>query len=132
MARARKNQIERRLTDVELELMGMLWRLGEGTVADVQAALPSHRALAYTSVSTMLRILQSKGFVTTRKQGRGHVYVPAVDKAAYEAHAVRDVVDRVFDGMPVALVRQLLENVSLDETEIRELRKLLSRPKERK
>jgi predicted transcriptional regulator len=127
MARDKKTAIEKRLTDVELELMGLLWRMGEGTVAAVQAALPPSRPLAYTSVSTMLRILEGKGVVTTRKQGRGHVYVPVIQKSEYEAHAVRDVVDRVFEGMPLALVRQLLENVQLSDADMSELRSLIAR-----
>lgn len=127
MARGRKSIIEKRLTDVELELMGLLWRLGEGTVADVQAALPASRPLAYTSVSTILRILESKGVLASRKQGRGHVYVPLIQKSDYEAHAVKDVVDRVFEGMPVALVRQLLENVPLSDEDVSELRSLIAR-----
>jgi predicted transcriptional regulator len=127
MARSKKTTIEKRLTDVELELMGLLWRLGEGTVSDVQAALPTSRPLAYTSVSTMLRILESKGVVATRKQGRGHVYVPVIQKSEYEAHAVKDVVDRVFEGMPLALVRQLLENVPLSDEDVSELRSLIAR-----
>lgn len=127
MARSKKTAVEKRLTDVELELMGLLWRLGEGTVSDVQAALPASRPLAYTSVSTMLRILESKGVVTTRKQGRGHVYVPAIQKSEYEARAVKDVVDRVFEGMPLALVRQLLENVPLSDEDVSELRTLIAR-----
>lgn len=127
MARGKKAVLERRLTDVELELMGLLWRLGEGTVTDVQAALPPSRPLAYTSVSTMLRILESKGVVRARKQGRGHVYVPAIQKSEYEVHAVKDVVDRVFEGMPVALVRQLLENVQLSDEDVSELRSLITR-----
>lgn len=127
MARGKKAVIEKRLTDVELELMGLLWKLGEGTVTDVQAALPPSRPLAYTSVSTMLRILESKGVVRTRKQGRGHVYVPAIRKSEYEAHAAKDVVDRVFEGMPLALIRQLLENVQLSDEEVSELRSLIAR-----
>ncbi len=127
MARSRKPVVEKRLTDVELELMGLLWRLGEGTVADVQAALPPSRPLAYTSVSTMLRILESKGVVMSRKQGRGHVYVPIIRKSDYEAHAVKDVVDRVFEGAPLALVRQLLEHVPLSDEDVSELRSLIAR-----
>ncbi len=122
----------KRLTDVELELMTIVWRLGEASVADVIAQLPPGRELAYTSVSTMLRILESKGVVGTRKEGRGHIYLPLLDKAEYEASAVRDVVDRVFQGVPVAMVRQLLDNVKLSDAELREVRKLLSRPKGRK
>lgn len=123
---------EKRLTDVELELMTILWRLGEASVADVMSGMPAGRDLAYTSVSTILRILEGKGVVATRKEGRGHIYVPLLSKPAYEARAVKDVVNRVFQGVPVALVRQLLDNVELSESDVREVRKLLSRPRERK
>ena len=121
----------RRLTDVELELMTILWRVGEATVADVIAGLPAGRDLAYTSVSTVLRILEGKGVVAARKEGRGHVYAPLLGKTEYEAHAVRDVVDRVFAGVPVAMVRQLLDSIELSEDDLREVRKLLARTKER-
>ncbi len=112
--------------------MTILWRLGEGTVADVIAALPPSRNLAYTSVSTMLRILESKEVLTTRKEGRGHVYVPRFEKAVYEARTVKDVVDRVFAGAPLALIRQLIDNVELTDDEVREIKKLLNGIKERK
>jgi predicted transcriptional regulator len=122
----------RRLTDVELELMTILWRVGEATVADVLTELPPGRDLAYTSVSTVLRILEGKSVVTARKEGRGHVYVPVLGKSEYEAHAVRDVVNRVFAGVPVAMVRQLLDSIELSEDDLGEVRKLLARAKERK
>ena len=132
MGRKRADGDAKRLTDVELELMTILWRLGEANVAEVIAQLPAGRDLAYTSVSTILRILESKGVVTTRKEGRGHIYVPLLAKSEYEARAVRDVVDRVFQGVPVAMVRQLLDNVALSSDDLREVRKLLTRTKGRK
>jgi len=132
MGRKRADGDAKRLTDVELELMTILWRLGEANVAEVIAQLPAGRDLAYTSVSTILRILESKGVVTTRKEGRGHIYVPLLAKSEYEARAVRDVVDRVFQGVPVAMVRQLLDNVALSSDDLREVRKLLTRAKGRK
>lgn len=117
---------EKLLTEVELELMTILWELGEGAVADVLARLSKGRELAYTSVSTVLRILEQKGVVTARKEGRGHVYVPAMRKDDYEARTVRHVVERVFNGTPVALVRQLLNSVEVDEAELAELKKLIA------
>jgi predicted transcriptional regulator len=132
MVRKRTGGDAKRLTDVELELMTILWRLGEANVADVIQQLPAGRDLAYTSVSTILRILESKGVVATRKEGRGHIYVPLLLKSDYEARAVRDVVDRVFQGVPVAMVRQLLDNVALSSDDLREVRKLLTRAKGRK
>jgi predicted transcriptional regulator len=117
---------DRLLTEVELELMTILWRLGDGgTVNDVLEALPAERPLAYTSVSTILRILERKGIVKARKQGRGHVYVPRMTKAAYEARSLRHLLSRVFDGAPTALVRCLVESEQLSPEELRTIRGLL-------
>ena len=113
------------LTDVELELITPLWQLGEGTVHDVLERLPSARRLAYTSVSTVLRILVGKGVLAIRKEGRGHVYVPRISKAAYEAASLRHMVHRVFDGAPDALVRRLLETEELDEQKLAAIRAVL-------
>ena len=120
-----KPPTQKLLTDVELELMTALWQLGEGTVHDVLATLPSARTLAYTSVSTVLRILVGKGVLVVRKEGRGHVYVPRISKAAYEATSLRHIVQRVFDGAPDALVRRLLEIEELTEEKLAAIRALL-------
>ena len=118
------------LTEVELELMSILWRLGEGSVNDVIAGLPKDRDLAYTSVSTILRILEQKKIVKTRKAGRGHVYIPAIEKSKYEAQSVRHMMDKVFDGAPVAmvgaLVKQLIDSKDIDEKELSEIQALLN------
>jgi predicted transcriptional regulator len=120
------------LTETELELMNILWRLKEGSVADAIAQLPKERNLAYTSVSTILRILEQKGVLKTRKEGRGHIYIPELKKNDYEAKAVRHVVERVFEGTPVALVRQLLDSVNLNESDLKEMKKLIERAGGRK
>ncbi len=123
---AKVKSSEKLLTDVELELMSILWKLGEGSVADVIEQLPKNRALAYTSVSTILRILEQKDVLKTRKEGRGHIYIPLLKKTDYESKTVKHVVERVFDGTPVALVRQLLDSVKVDKKELEELKKLLA------
>ncbi len=117
------------LTEVELELMTILWRLEEGSVNDVLAELPKERKLAYTSVSTMLRILEQKKVLTSRKEGRGHIYVPKLKKADYEASSVKNLVSKVFEGAPVALVKQLLDTEKLSPDELEEIRKLLDQRK---
>jgi predicted transcriptional regulator len=122
-----KTADDKMLTDVELELMTILWKLGEGSVADVIQGLSRSRDLAYTSVSTILRILEQKGIVTTRKEGRGHIYIPALKKTEYEAKAVKHVVDRVFEGTPIALVKQLLDTGDLTEEDMRELKSLIGK-----
>lgn len=107
--------------------MSILWRLKQGTVHQVQEALPSGRRLAYTSVSTILRILEQKGVVASRREGRGHVYSPRVAKEAYEARSLRDLIGRVFDSAPVSLVRCLVENEKLSAEDLATIRTLLER-----
>ncbi len=132
MTKSKKTNDEKLLTETELELMTILWQLGEGTVAEVIEQLPTGRDLAYTSVSTILRILEQKNVLTVRKEGRGHCYIPQLQKNEYEAKTVKHVVERVFDGTPVALVRQLLDSVKLDQAEINELKKLIEQVGSRK
>ncbi|PIS11273.1 MAG: transcriptional regulator [Bdellovibrio sp. CG10_big_fil_rev_8_21_14_0_10_47_8] len=120
------------LTETELELMTILWKLGEGSVADVIEQLPKERDLAYTSVSTIMRILEQKEILKTRKEGRGHIYTPQLKKNDFEATTVKHVVERVFDGTPVALVRQLLDSVKLDEKDLKELKNLIDQAGGRK
>jgi predicted transcriptional regulator len=129
MPKTPASSADRALTEVELELMTILWRLGEGggTVNDVIAGLPAERPLAYTSVSTILRILEKKGVLTSRKQGRGHLYVPRVSKTEYESFSVRDLITRVFDGTPSALVRCLVDSDALSADDVKALRRVLER-----
>lgn len=122
-----KRTDERLLTEAELELMAVLWKLGEGSVNEVLLQLPKDRPVAYTTVSTILRILEQKGFVSARKEGRGHLYAPALKKEEYESRTIKDVVDRVFDGAPLALARQLLRTEKLSGDDLAELRQLLDR-----
>lgn len=124
----KKNQeaiSEKLLTDVELELMSILWRLTEGSVNDVLANLEQGRHLAYTSVSTILRILEQKKIVKTRKEGRGHVYIPILQKPEYEAQSVNHMIHRVFEGEPVSLVKHLIDSQNLNAQDLREIQILL-------
>jgi predicted transcriptional regulator len=114
------------LTETELELMNILWKLGEGAVSDVIEHLPQGRELAYTSVSTILRILEQKKVVGSRKAGRGHIYYPLVKKDDYEATSLHHLVSKVFDGDPSTLVRRLIESKDLNESELAEIRQLLN------
>lgn len=127
MWKKRKENEERMLTDVELELMTILWQKGEGTVADVQQALQPGRELAYTSVSTILRILEQKKILHTRKLGRGHVYIPLLEKAEYEARSVQQLVKNVFAGETSALVKQLLQSKDLTAEELEQIRTMINK-----
>ncbi len=121
----KKSKEEKMLTETELELINILWKIGEGTVADVLQNLTKERDLAYTSVSTILRILEQKKVLKTRKEGRGHVYIPLLSKEEYEERTLRHVVDHVFDGTPMALAKQFINTTNLSKEELAELKKLI-------
>ncbi|WNG37055.1 BlaI/MecI/CopY family transcriptional regulator [Archangium violaceum] len=127
MSKPSQNEGPKPLTPVELELMQIVWRKGEVSVADVLEALPPERKLAYTSVSTVLRILEQKGVLGSRKVGRGHLYSALLPREAYEVQSVRHLVETVFDGTPSALVERLVEAVPLSPEEVEQIRKLLSK-----
>lgn len=116
---------QRLLTEVELEIMNHLWRLGEGGVNDLLAVLPRQRKLAYTSVSTMLRILEQKKIVRSRKEGRAHVYIPVLSKEEYEQATLHHLVNEVFDGSGVSLARRLIDTGEISASELEELRRLI-------
>lgn len=114
------------LTEVELELMNIIWNLKEASVNDVIAELPTERKLAYTSVSTIIRILEQKKVLGARKEGRGHIYFPILTKKDYEATTIHHVVENVFDGTPASLVKRLLETENLSHDEIDSIKKMFN------
>jgi predicted transcriptional regulator len=127
VSKSSRNEESKPLTPVELELMHIVWRKGEVSVADVLEALPPERKLAYTSVSTVLRILEQKEVLQSRKVGRGHLYSALLPREAYELQSVRHLVETVFDGTPSALVERLVEAVPLSPQEVEQLRALLGK-----
>jgi predicted transcriptional regulator len=107
------------LTRLELELMQVIWRLGRGTVSAVQAELP--RLLAYTTVQTMLNILERKGKLRRELDGRAYVYSARVTEARALGQGLRDLIDRMFGGSSEELVMSLLKNGQIDAKRLAEL-----------
>jgi predicted transcriptional regulator len=100
------------LTKLELELMQIIWRRGNCTVSAVQDELP--RPLAYTTVQTMLNILERKGKLRRELHGRAYVYSARVSEARALGQGVRDLIDRMFGGSSEELVMSLLKNGHID------------------
>jgi predicted transcriptional regulator len=123
--KARAQRIEKPLTATELEMMNVIWRIGPCSVLQVVEQLRPERELAYTSVSTIVRILEQKGYVTSSKEGRGHLYDAAVSKEEYQRSTVQRMVTSVFDNAPALLVRRLLDTDSLSADDLAEIRALL-------
>lgn len=117
------------LTPVELELMDILWKKGQGTVRDVMAELPRGRNLAYTSVSTILRILQHKKILAAKKVGRQHIYLPTLSKQTFATYSVTKIVKQVFSGNSVDLVACLVDKNNISDKEIAAIQKLLQEKK---
>jgi len=123
--KTRAQSIGKPLTATELEMMNIIWRFGPCSVQRVVEQLHPTRELAYTSVSTIVRILEQKGYVTSSKEGRGHLYDAAVSKEEYQRSAVQRMVTSVFDNTPALLVRRLLDTESLSSEDLTEIRALL-------
>lgn len=110
-------------TDRELDVMAVLWRSGSGTVTEVRDALDGE--FAYTTVLTVLRTLEEKGFISHVAEGKAHRYVPVVSQDAAGQSALSRVLDKIFDGSSELLLTQLVSDRNLDAAELRRLRKLL-------
>lgn len=119
-------RFERTLTEVELELMQVIWGLGECTIRGVHENLPKERGLAYTSVATMMKILEQKGALSSRKtDDRALIYKPRLTREQYEIASLRHLSENVFRGDSASMVMRLLDTKDLSEEELRSLRKLL-------
>ena len=122
-----KSEEKKALTDIELQLMNILWRLEGATVHEVLESLEKSQKkdYAYTTVSTMLRILEKKEFVRSEKEGRGHRYFPKVEKDDYQEKALGQMVEQVFSGQPSTLIKNLLGQAKLTSEELAEIQKMI-------
>jgi BlaI family penicillinase repressor len=112
-------------TDRELDVMGVLWDEGPATVAKVRAALEDR--LAYTTVLTVLRVLEEKGHVAHEEEGRAHRYHPLVERQAAGASALRRLTSKLFRGSPELLLTHLVSDRGLSDEELRRMREMLDR-----
>ena len=116
-------------TELELEILKILWKQSPLPVREVRARLDAEagRPLAHSSVITMLNIMHRKGFVRRRKDGKAFLFSPKVPKERVTGKMMGDLLSRVFDGSPSAMVLNLIETADLDAGELAELRRLISR-----
>ncbi len=126
MARLKKTE---QLTPLELEIMTVLWKTGSANVQTVQQNLP--RELAYTTVQTMLNVLQNKGKVKRTLKNRAYFYRPVVSRRRVIEQTVGDVIDRLFGGSTESFVIGLLETKHLTSDHIARLREMLAEQEEK-
>ena len=113
------------LTDLELDVMNVVWRLNRATVRQIVEALHSFRPLAYTTVQTVLSILTEKKVVEYTCEGRAYVYSAIVQPEGVRKETVKALVDKLFSGSSQSLVLHLIESDSVTTEEAEQLRHLL-------
>ena len=116
---------ERKLTDAELEIMHVVWELDGGTVRQVYEILNQQRPLAYTTVMTMMNILEEKGHLTRRKEGRAYRYQPVRPKSQVISGMVDDFVGRVFEGSAAPLVVSLVKDKKISKKDLDEIARMI-------
>src|SRR6266571_331595 len=117
------------LTSQELEIMKVVWRSGASTVRDVYETLLAHRKIAYTTVMTMMNILEQKGYLKKAQKDRAYVYQAAKPQKQVIRGMVREFVDRVFNGSAEPLLLHLVEDRRLTKTDLEEIRRMLEENK---
>ncbi len=123
-------QASKHPTELELEMLKVLWRDGPLTGRQVRDRLAEVRDLAYTTVMTVMGIMEDKGYLKRKKVGKTFIYSPRVTEAATKKRMLRDVVDRVYEGSTMSVVVNLLESADIDPDELKQLRALIKRKSE--
>ena len=113
------------LTDAEARVMDVLWQKKTATVADVVAGLKKKRPVTYSTAQTMLRILETKGYVAHDKVARAFLFRPLVDANQARRRALRHLVSRLFEGSPSLLVLNVLDDEDIDPAELQQMKRLI-------
>ena len=111
------------LTPRETGIMEVLWQRKEANVQDIQDALPDR--LVDSTIRTLLQIMENKGYVSSRKDGRANVYSPLIDRNQVQKSALSQMIDRLFAGSPEALLARMVEDEHVDLDELDRLRSKL-------
>lgn len=113
------------LGETEMEILHHVWELGEATVAEIQDRILAERKVAYTTVMTIMKNLNDKGFLKYRKEGVTYVYSAAQKRENVQFNLVGKLIDKVFKGSPSALIQTLVKNENLSDDERAEIKKLI-------
>jgi predicted transcriptional regulator len=113
------------LTDAEAKVMAVIWQRQTATVGDVVMALRKGRGATYSTIQTILRILETKGYVTHEKVERAFVYRAVVDERQARRRALKHLLARLFNGSPSLLVSNVLEDEDIDPAELEQLKNLI-------
>jgi predicted transcriptional regulator len=117
------------LTDQELEIMKIVWQREQASVRDVYEALLEHRKIAYTSVMTMMKILEQKEYLKKTQEDRAYIYRPTRPQKQVIKGMVREFVNRVFNGSAEPLLLHLVEDRHLSKSDLEEISRMIGKSK---
>lgn len=112
-------------TEVELQILRILWECGPSPVREIHARLEAAKGTNYSTTVKMLGVMLQKGLVTRDEQARPHVYRPALSRQKAGRRMVRDLIEKVYDGSAMSLVLQALSSSKATQEELAEIRRLL-------
>jgi BlaI family transcriptional regulator, penicillinase repressor len=121
----KKESASPRLGRLETQIMSVVWRRGTATVHEVRDTLGRGKKPAYSTILTMMRKLEAKGFLEHSVHDRKYVYRAVIDQQRVRRSVIRDLVERLFDGSPALLVSSLLEQQGVSDGEMAEIKKLM-------
>ncbi len=123
----KKKLSEIRLGRLELQIMNVVWDKGQATVHDVKDVISRGRKPAYSTILTMMRKLEAKGYLSHDVDERTYVYRATISRQTVRQGVIGDLLDRLFEGSPLLLLNSLVEQNRISEEELREIRKLISK-----
>ena len=113
------------LSKAELEVARVLWQLGEGTVGSVYDAISAEREIEYATLQTYIRRLESKGYIKSQRVGRTKLYKPKIRPKKVIRETVDDLMQLLFDGKPMPMVRHLVNDRKLSSEDLIELKRII-------
>ena len=113
-------------SDLEMQVLSVLWRRGPSTAREVLEAMPDGKTRAYTSILSVLQVMEKKGLLTHTNKGVAHVYQPTASKSKVLQPFLHRVLNEVFGGRPAAMMQALLSETSVSDTDLAEMRRLLA------
>ncbi len=125
------SDVPQKLTELEDLLMNVVWEMGEVTVRDVHRRIQPLRQLAYTTVLTMMGVMERKGLVSHQKRGRANVYRARLSRQAFGAQSARQIVDNYFQGVMKNLVVHFADHGEFDGDDIAALERIVEEAKTR-
>ncbi len=120
-----------RPSELELQVLGVLWDRGPASVRTVLEALPDGKDRAYTTVLSVMQVMEKKGLLGHNQQGQAHVYHPLVQRGQVLRPMMRDLVRNVFGGSPARALQSLLDGTRLDAQELEQIRQVIRKAEQK-